>query len=338
MGGYLSESMDEQVRQPVPGGVQEAPKYSQASSSGGVNEYAGVPHHQAVQVGVQPDPSQGHHGGGPQGVLEQAGKIPGSSPHLHHPTQQGAEEKSTWFMPKEREDEEEAAPPPPRRRAEELHKGPGRHHRAPGPHHQPGKRNPYAPVAPLFIPRTQDGALVRRMREMEEDLAKLGPKLMPKLKMVEQGGLMLKHILTNSNPWKDRPCNPPQCSTCQGEHPGTCRILSVVYSNTCLKCKDLGKEIKYIGESARTMLERSKEHQRDALASKETVKTSHMRDHTILAHGGEEEGILGLFRMDLVKTAPTALERQIREAVEIRRAPQEHLLNLKEEYNRCLLF
>ena len=41
--------------------------------------------------------------------------------------------------------------------------------------------------------------------------------------------------------------------------------------------------------------------------------------------------------MDLVKTALTALERQIREAVEIRRAPQEHLLNLKEEYNMCLL-
>merc|ERR1712239_3312 len=134
------------------------------------------------------------------------------------------------------------------------------------------------------------------MREVEEDLDKLGPKLMPKLKMVERGGLMLKHILTNSDPWKDRPCDHPKCSTCKGEHPGTCRIRSVVYSNTCLKCKTLGKEIKYIGESARTMLERSKEHQRDALASKETVKTSHMRDHTILAHGGEAEGILGLFR------------------------------------------
>ena len=41
--------------------------------------------------------------------------------------------------------------------------------------------------------------------------------------------------------------------------------------------------------------------------------------------------------MDLVKSAPSALERQVREAVDIRRIPQGHLLNLKEEYNRCLL-
>ncbi len=74
----------------------------------------------------------------------------------------------------------------------------------------------------------QDGALVRRMREVEEDLANLCPRMMSKLKIVEQGGLMIKHILTNSDPWMDRPCNHPQCSTCQGEHQGPCRIRSVV--------------------------------------------------------------------------------------------------------------
>ena len=41
--------------------------------------------------------------------------------------------------------------------------------------------------------------------------------------------------------------------------------------------------------------------------------------------------------MDVVKSCSTDLEHQVREAVEIRRvsAPA-HLLNLKEEYNRCL--
>ena len=85
--------------------------------------------------------------------------------------------------------------------------------RGPKPNHQPGKRNLYALVAPLFVPRTQDGTLVRRMREVEEGLAKFSHKLMPKIKMVEQGGLMLKHILINSDPWKDWPCSHPQCST-----------------------------------------------------------------------------------------------------------------------------
>ena len=47
------------------------------------------------------------------------------------------------------------------------------------------------------------------------------------------------------------------------------------------------------------------------------------------------EEILTIFRMDLVELALTALERQVTEAVEIRRVPEGHLLNLKEEYNRC---
>ena len=64
-------------------------------------------------------------------------------------------------------------------------------------------------MAPLFVPRTQDGTLIRRIREVEEGLTNLGHKMMPKFKMVEQGGLMLKHILTNSDPWKDRPCPHP---------------------------------------------------------------------------------------------------------------------------------
>ena len=114
----------------------------------------------------------------------------------------------------------------------------------------------------------------------------------------------------------------------------------MVYSNTCLLCKSSGKETKYIGETARTMLERNKEHQRDALASSKTLntKTSHIRDHAIKEHPGDEEGFLGIFRMDMVKSSSSALERQVRKTVEIRRtyAPA-YLLNLKEEYNRCLL-
>ena len=62
------------------------------------------------------------------------------------------------------------------------------------------------------------------MRKVEEGLSRVGQKMMPKIKMVEPGRLMLKHILTNSDPLKDRPCNHPQCTTCVGEHPSTCRI------------------------------------------------------------------------------------------------------------------
>ena len=75
------------------------------------------------------------------------------------------------------------------------------------------------------------------MREVEGRLARLGSKLMPRLKLVEQGGMMLKSMLTNSDPWRVAPCGHPQCTTCRGDNLGTCRTRSVVYKNTCLACK-----------------------------------------------------------------------------------------------------
>ena len=66
------------------------------------------------------------------------------------------------------------------------------------------------------------------------------------------------------------------------------------------------------------MLERNKQHQRDALASREALKskTTHIRDHTIREHRGEVDEIQGNFRMDLGKSSSTALERQVREALD----------------------
>ena len=45
--------------------------------------------------------------------------------------------------------------------------------------------------------------------------------------------------------------------------------------------------------------------------------------------------VLTTFRMNVVKKTSSALEIQVREAVEIARAPAASILNLKEEYNRC---
>ena len=82
------------------------------------------------------------------------------------------------------------------------------------------------------------------------------------------------------------------------------------------------------------MLERSGEHQGDALKQSET---SHMRTHMVGKHPSKLPEVLTSFRMNVVKRASSALDRQVREAVEISRAPEGTLLNQKEEYNRCLL-
>ena len=80
----------------------------------------------------------------------------------------------------------------------------------------------------------------------------------------------------------------------------------------------------------------AREHHRDAL-SKTQGKTSHMRTHLVGSHPGDLAEILSAFRMDIVKPASSALERQVREVVEISKAPEISLLNSREEYNRCLL-
>ena len=267
-----------------------------------------------------------------------------------HMIQEGRElrkilEKSTWYLPRERQDPldgtrdgqtpgGEGAPGRSRRWSRQSpYRGVG------GPQDQHQKsRNPFAPVAPIFIPRTQGGALINVLRGVETRLAGLGGKVMPRLKLVEQGGIMLRSILTKSDPWRDAPCGHPQCTTCRGEKPGTCRTRSIVYGNTCLACKEEGRKTIYIGESARTMAERGREHQADALSKSKGNKTSHMREHVVEEHGGRLENLLDLFRMDIIKVATSAIERQVREAVEIGRAGQGVLLlNRKEEYNRCLL-
>ena len=84
----------------------------------------------------------------------------------------------------------------------------------------------------------------------------------------------------------------------------------------CLLCKDKGLEVKYIGESARTCYERGLEHQEDAV---NPSKKSHMRQHMVESHPDEVSRVLDVFEMRVIKTARSALARQLREVVQINR-------------------
>ena len=115
---------------------------------------------------------------------------------------------------------------------------------------------------------------------------------------------MLRSVQTNSDPWKDWPCRHPQCTTCQGEHPGTCRTRSVVYTNTCLVCKEEERRTCYNGETGQSLAERNREHQRDALATRGSVRTSHIREHTAMEHSDRMGEVLDLFRIDIIPISP----------------------------------
>ena len=89
--------------------------------------------------------------------------------------------------------------------------------------------------------------------------------------------------------------------------------------------------ILYVGESSRSIQERAVEHWS---AARKKDGTSQMFKHQTLVHGGEEPA----FVFKVVSYHRTALNRQIKEAVRIRRRGEaSSILNSKAEFNRCYI-
>ena len=149
-----------------------------------------------------------------------------------------------------------------------------------------------------------------------------------------------------TNLWDGIPCGREQeCTTCyQGaEILPNCTRQSLLYENVCATCipgakgkeplkeEDVDPENPaiYVGETSRSILERSREHWKAYKGKKED---SHIWKHQTLKHNGEQAD----FIMRVVGSKRTALERQISEAVRIRRrGGAGSILNSKTEYNRC---
>ena len=246
-----------------------------------------------------------------------------------HTTQEGRDlrkmiEKQSWY--KNRTGSDQAKTP--------NSATPGGSHR----HSTRPQHTSKEPVAVMFIPRTPDGTLITRLREVEAKLAEFNNK---PIRLVEEAGVKLLESLCQGDPWENTPCGRGECTTCPASwgRPGTCRVRNIIYQNICIPCKDAEKSTRYIGESARTMYERGQEHAEDA---KNPSKLSHMRDHVEQCHQELSEVLQRdpgkIFSMQLIKPARSALSRQLREAVEIaNNITGGVLLNSKEEFNRCLI-
>ena len=133
------------------------------------------------------------------------------------------------------------------------------------------------------------------------------------------------------------------CVTCEqgGEEIQPCNKASLVYENICMSCNPEARkkgEFKdhntnqpsiYIGETSRSMHERSLEHWGAFRGSKEE---SHIFKHQQNHH----QGAPPKFFMKVVSFHGSALERQVKIAVRIRRRGGEgDILNFKAEFNRC---
>ena len=196
----------------------------------------------------------------------------------------------------------------------------------------------------LFVDQTKGGILAKKIREQEDRLATLTGF---RVKIVENGGSQLSQVFP-TNPWAGQTCGRDECWTCkQGDKtPINCFSRNILYESHCSICADergqerrkdrnedlKGRKLKgsgiYVGESSRSLFERSQEHLADGVGKQ---KDSHMYKHWAESH--PEENSLPHFKFKLISTYQDCLTRQISEAVRIAR--REEVLNSKSEFNRC---
>ena len=109
-------------------------------------------------------------------------------------------------------------------------------------------------------------------------------------------------------------------------HGSSMAALGITYTIHCLECRKNGVEVEYVGEIARTTYERGGEHLRD-LQGKVAGKS--LWKHVLEDHGGVTDRFF--FKMTMVKKHQSALQRQIREALDIEGSRLDVVLNKKCE-------
>ena len=114
-----------------------------------------------------------------------------------------------------------------------------------------------------------------------------------------------------------------------------CITRNILYESQCEKClsdekRSGGNASLYVGESARSLFERSCEHWQ---ATSQKKEESHMHQHMVEEHSKEMDK--PEFRFKVVKTFKSALDRQVAEAIRIEM--RGNVLNRRGEFNRCSL-
>ena len=194
-----------------------------------------------------------------------------------------------------------------------------------------GKRHSWSTrggyIAPIIIPSTPNGELLTMLRQVEEAEAEPGLRF----KILENGGTKIKNIVQVSNPTASPLCQSGDCLACRGGGVGLCRKSNVQYQMDCNLCPE-DKKWSYIGETARNLYSRSKEHVKN-YEKKKKEGESFMGRHSDEKHHGVEANfsarVTGVFR--------DCLSRQVSEGVSIRRC-QNEVLNSKAEWHQPALW
>ena len=137
----------------------------------------------------------------------------------------------------------------------------------------------------MFVPSTRNGVLIKALKEAETEMSKITRF---QVRYQEAGGIQLARLFS-TDLGKGLPCGREECHTCErygkDEKRPNCKQANIVYESSCQICnKEDGvnitekeKEVRlgiYLGETSRTVHERTNEHFKDATDFSEG---SHMR-------------------------------------------------------------
>ena len=205
----------------------------------------------------------------------------------------------------------------------------------------------------IFVPSTMGGVLVRKLREREDTMSDLTGF---RVKYQEAAGTKLANMfstdLGRGLHCGRYPC--PPCDTNSEEKRTNCKSSNILYESACMVCNPTEKAPKllsspqedlvhpstqqpakrggiYIGESSRSLHERSTEHVNDA---QNLTSKSHIIKHWMIKH--PDLPARPPFRFTITTKYRDALSRQVGEAMRIMMSSDD-LLNSKSEYVRnCL--
>ena len=100
-----------------------------------------------------------------------------------------------------------------------------------------------------------------------------------KVRLIEKTRDKLKSMLMQGNPWERNTCPRQDCHSCKTEDKlrSDCTRPNITYVSECTLCKDQNNKVQYLGESSRSLYERTKEYISDAHKQKP--------DSQIFTHG-----------------------------------------------------
>ena len=85
----------------------------------------------------------------------------------------------------------------------------------------------------MFVPHTPGDVLAQRLQAAEDKFVENKPG--GKVKMVPRGGIALRDLLCNKNPWSSEGCGRDNCFVCRSK-PGRCQREGAVYTLICEEC------------------------------------------------------------------------------------------------------